>query len=180
MASKTVLDTFLNFAVGRVSPASNVAGSAVQKLETGLTNIQKVAWEVYRIEYMLYGAWALGTHLAAQQDYISFGWTQNSDVLNVPYGLLSASLIDTMQMRMTFSPAAIGLELRDFPMIHDFGQNPRLVLPQTLYVALDWQTSVAMVTTDILTSRIWYRERELSSEDWYDLLQLRLPLGVIA
>lgn len=179
MATKTVLDTFLNFAVGRDYATASTDNTTVTKLETGLTNIQKIAWEVYRVEYQLYGPWNLAAALVAAGTYVSFGWTQNSEATNAPYGLMSASVLDNVQLRMTYQPAAVSLDLRQWPIVHQF-EEPLLVLPQTLYTFLDWNTTANLGATDAITSRLWYREKELSSEDWYDLLQLRLPLGVIA
>jgi hypothetical protein len=51
-----------------------------------------------------------------------------------------------------------------------------MVLPQNIFAGLQWSTA-ANLSTDSIELRIWYKEIELGPEDWYDLLQLRLPVG---
>jgi len=180
MAGKTVLDNYSQFAVGLTGFTASADATVVKKLETGITNNQKVAWAVKRLDYDFYGPMDVTTRITTAANYISFGWTQNALDTNPYYGLTSASIIDYHRIyALTTNAGGVGLVLSNTPYIHIF-DDPVLVLPQTLYTFLDWATAANMAATQYIMTRMWYKEIELTSEDWYDLLQLRLPLGAQA
>jgi hypothetical protein len=173
---KNALDVYPQYAVLSVPGTAGVSGTNIQQLVTGLTNMQKVAWAVTRIEYDFPVAWL--SQFGAGNKYLELGVTQNGSVA-ATLGLKGQSVIDNIRWCRAETPAAIGEVTLELPFIHDFPPgNERLVLPQNIYAYLGWVSS-ANLTAANADIRVWYREVELTSQDWYDLLQLRLPLGSI-
>lgn len=173
--SKSVLDKYTQFAVLKVAGLAAMTGTVVTQIVTGLTNNQKIGWEVGRVEYDNPVAW--NRTIDNEGHYIEMGVTQNGSTAAV-LGSAGQSVIDYHRIVRMETPAALGDWMEHFPVIHDYGGNARLVLPQNLYAYLGWSTGANLSAADAYI-RLWYKEIELSSEDWYDLLQLRLPLGAL-
>lgn len=171
---KSTLDRYDQFAVFYQRFSASGDDSLVSQLVTGLSNLQKVAWAVSRVEY----SFRPGTHglCSAASDHIYFGITQNSrdDQL---LGLTNPAMLDMVELRRIVS-TAVGFESQEtWPLIHDFGNSPRLLLPQNIYACLQWVTTTPATEAYYAVARVFYKEVELGPQDWYDLLQLRLPLG---
>lgn len=171
--SRSSLDEFNQYAVLGVAGVAAASGIELEQLQTGITNQQKIAWEVNRIEYSLPDGWWPAP--SAQSDYIMVGVTQSGSATQ-DFSPRGASVIDLMQWGFPETPAAYGSAYLKQPFIHDFGVMARLVLPQMLYAFVVWDTT-QNISTARLAIRMYYKEREITKEDWYDLLQLRLPLG---
>lgn len=174
MPAKNVLDTFVQFAYMTVPGAVAASGVALQQLVTGITNMQKVGWAVSRLEFYFNPQW-MG-EMTTPGDVISLGLTQSGS-LTQNLGPGGMSMIDQVILACgAMTALALPYDYHQQPVIHDFGQNERLVLPQTLFMSLEWDVTGAL-TVPGAGLRVFYKEYELSEKDWYDLLQLRLPLG---
>lgn len=170
-----ILDNYSQFAVLNVAGVAATTGTVVEQLVTGITNMQKVAWEVGRIEYLVPLLWVAYSRLAAYSDYITFGVTQSGSATQVVSGV-NPSIIDFVNVGAGETLSNVGYKMPLLqPIVHAF-HDPILMLPQNIFGVLRWVTTTAIDATGI-NARIWYKEIELGPADWYDLLQLRLPLG---
>jgi len=170
---RTVLDEFPQFAVLQVSPAAAASGTELEQLVTGLTNQQKLAWELYRVELSL-PASLQEVMLAADQNELIAGITQSNSTTQ-DLSLRGQSVVDNFQFNVQEDAAPTVRTVLQGPLIHELAL-PRLILPQMIFAFVTWNFTGA-ATTDPIFIRAWYKEREITKEDWYDLLQLRLPLG---
>lgn len=177
MAGKTVLDTFPQFAVLTVAAVTSAGVSAVasNRLVTGLTALQKVGWILQRIQYWI--APELMASLQTPLDYRALGILQSS-ALSPGLTPVNASVIDSIRLDIAIAAAA-GFTIpakTEFPITKDF-PGGILILPQNLYFMSE--TYDASSTGPYTCyARLWYTETELGDADYYDLLQLRTPLGV--
>lgn len=172
--AKSLLDEFAQYAILRAAGAAALTGAVVNQLVTGITNLQKVAWEVVRIEYSLPYAWHLPTIFGNPDHNIVMGVTNSSSALQNA-GSDNPAMIDWIALGGIEPQAAAVMERLTLPLVHEF-KDPILCLPQSLFALLVWNTAANITTAQIII-KLWYKERELGPEDWYDLLQLRLPLG---
>jgi len=172
MAKTNVLDNYIQKAIGKVTfnPGAASTGFAVNQLVTGLTSQQKLAWEVHRISYFIPPGVLVA--LSAQLERIKVGLTASSTTAQSEY-ILNASIYDYAEIQVIQSLAADAFVTS--PIIHDFFQ-PMLIVPQMLYVFCAYYTGGAAGPHDIY-AQIDYKEKEVGPEDWYDLLQMRMPLG---
>jgi len=172
----SVLDKWTQKATITVASTAAAAASTSAVLTTGYTNMQKVAWEVSRVEYNISGKENFGAFFAAHSKYFSIGVSNRGDA-DAFGGAESAdpSVLDYWSYNQCATPAAIADQFIQDPIVHDFGNNPRLFIPQTVYGVLKWSGSAALTVHNHYI-QIYYKEVELSSADWYDLLQLRMPL----
>lgn len=175
MPSKSSLDGFDNFFSIGCAGSAATSGALSAQLVTGITNLQKVAWAISRIEYFFPRAWFLP--MSSTQNFIMLSLTQSATAQSaVPPAY--AALIDYMFLVTAATPAADNTRnIMQQPYVHTFAAGHEvLALPQSLFLHVDW-TTASNLSTDTAGIRCWYREVELGPEDWYDLLQLRLPLG---
>jgi len=177
MAEKSSLDKYPQWFVVGINGLAAASGSEVARLTTGLTNLQKIAWAVKRIEYRFPAAWIAHGVLAAADDLFSLGLTNSGDTNQVPT-YLNPALLDMVEVTGRAGITAVGVtSIVELPIVHDYSDEI-LCLPQNLFIHLAWDTT-GNLTTDQAQIRAWYREVELGPQDWYDLLQLRLPLGAL-
>lgn len=170
----SVLDKYMQFAVIRQSFAASTTGGQFEQLTTGLTNMQKIGWEIKRLEYFVTNRAFDG--MTSAGDFTCFSLTQ-SDGIADDYPD-QASVIDRITFQRYDAPATNNAVMFGVsPFVSDFGAEGKLIVPQNVYFGLSWTHGTAPATTDKAFLRIWYREVELTAQDWYDLLQLRLPLG---
>lgn len=172
--TRTMLDEYDQFAVLQVAGGAAGTGTTITQLVTGLTNMQKIAWEVSRIEFALPNSWIGQFDVAGDQ--IILGVTQSNNALQ-DLSLRGASMVDNIQLNVMEADALIGKlsGLLQCPIVHEF-IRPVLVLPQMLFAFVAWEMANGLDTTPAII-RMWFKEKEITKEDWYDLLQLRLPLG---
>lgn len=171
----STLDRYDQFAVISMAPTAAASGSLVTQLVTGLSNLQKVAWAVTKLEYWLERS-NYSTLFTAGAQFIRMG-VQNAATAHSGAQEIYSDVIDLFELFQVKTPAALGEEYETMPFVHDFGPNPRLLLPQMVYGFLQWNLGAALGTTNRFDIRIYYKEIELGPQDWYDLLQLRMPLG---
>lgn len=173
-----ILDNFCQWAalsVSVVDPGGSPYVAAGQ-LVTGLSNLQKIAWAVSRIEYEYANAFTTATTVLA--DYAGMGITASGST-DQSLDSSNPSLYDFFIDYVVNTANAV-TPIRGMiqnPLVHDYGINPILVLPQNLYLMVKRYDAAAVSTT--CRARIYYKEVELGPENWYDLLQLRLPLGAV-
>jgi len=172
----TTLDKYSNFASLAVTPKAVATGTNYARLETGLTNQQKEAWAIERIEYE-YPKIDYGTLLATNSKYI-FLALSNALPPSVYKPVSDPATLDYHLIQRFQTPAALGDVMMDMPYVHDFSGNPRLFIPQNVYMNIGHDCSAVLGVTMEFRMRIWYKIVELSSADWYDLLQLRMPLSM--
>lgn len=177
MPKVSELDKFHQYAVLGGSITLSAAGGTAGtfQLTTGLTNRQKVVWMVDRIEY--FPARQFMTQILATNDYFVMMLTANGEVTQYDQPS-NPAVYDMVRWDVTnTAAAATPIEgLRISPVIHEY-KEPVLVLPQMLYLYLGVYNDAAIAVAYEHMMRIWYKEAEIGPEDWYDLLQLRMPLG---
>lgn len=173
----SVLDRYTQWAVLSVLGTVSTDNTVVGKLETGLSNLQKLAWEVYAMEFYIPAAWDTNTILAARADYLRLGLTQSGNVLQIG-DPDNPSLVESVTKYGPETLTAVGVLPRIVQPDRVDYRESRLVLPQYLYAFLDWHTS-ANLTANKAFIRLHYKEVELGPQDWYDLLQMRMPLGAV-
>jgi hypothetical protein len=178
MAGKaSVLDRYRQYAIlsGTLQSGAGAGMELVTQMVTGITNIQKIAWEVTRFEYWL-PTLALKL-MDVADEVIRVGITASSSILQ---GLnpTNAALYDMLSyVVVSTAAAATPIEgIVETPIVHDYGDMPMLMLPQNLYM-VTYFNSTAAAGPYTAWCRLWYKEVELGPEDWYDLLQMRMPLG---
>ena len=173
----SVLDKYLQWCTIAVNGVAAATGNVIARLTTGISNLQKVAWAVRRVEWDFPPVWISEGILIVPQDHISLALTNSSDVNQSP-NFANPALLDLMRTCGRRFMTGVGLSpVIHLPIVHDFSDDI-LMLPQNVYLYLGWSVSGAL-TTAAASCRVWYREVELGPADWYDLLQLRLPLGAI-
>lgn len=179
MPSKSLLDSYSQVAIltGGISLAGAGGTAAVHQLVTGLSNLQKVAWLAYRVEYfpsrnILYS-------LAVANDRYTAAISASSSVAQ-SYLAPNASIYDmlTLEVPRTAAAATPTRGTWEKPIVHNFQQDPLMLLPQNIFLFEELNNTGA-VAMEAGYVRIWYKEMELTAADWYDLLQLRLPLGAV-
>jgi len=174
----SILDKYPQWALLEVAGAASNTGISVQRLVTGITTMQKMGWEIIRCEYRLPLDWITHAVLQAANNFVQLGISQSNSLLQ-PMNFNNPSLLDLLEYVEQQVVTAVGvLKYGNRPIIHDFGNNPILCIPANIHAILNWATTGAL-NTSLCQIRVWYREVELGPEDWYDLLQLRLPLGAI-
>lgn len=176
MPGKSVLDRYSQWAYLSVLATNSTSATVVAQLSTGITNLQKVAWAVDRVDYWVHPN--IYFRLTANTNLFSIGITASSSTSQA-LELSNPSLYDVMTAGLVQTPAALGgpfIEHTPVSHIYQVGTE-LLVLPQNLYIAAYWSTTGAMAGTERFAARIHYKEVELGPEDWYDLLQMRMPLG---
>lgn len=176
MAKTNVLDNYDQYATMTIltSGAGNAA-AYIQQLQTGLTNRQTVGWKISRVEYFL--APTLVATLSAAGHVVRASLTQLADK-NQDDSPDSPQIVDQLSLYLGATPAALGGPfIEKGPYVHEFSEgHERLVTPQNIYFLLYHSLAGAPVAASSYM-RIWYKEVELTAEDWYDLLQLRTPLS---
>jgi len=145
-----------------------------QKVETGLTTLQKVAFEISQIEYNL-PADFLSAMPASSELNIAFGLA--SQPLN-PYGFYQRSTI----LRRGLMIGQLGSYTGAWATAGEIVLNERpLVVPQSMYVfagcVYSSEDPLAAVELEI-ELRFWYRTVELKDSEYWDLVQLLNPLGM--
>jgi hypothetical protein len=172
----SILDQYPQWAVLKVPGVAATSGLEISQLQTGITNLQKLAWAVKQIDFLFPYAW-IGA-LQNSSRYFGFAVTQSARTAQNPspdnpaildFSALGGKVVDPGEGESYSVPHTV------MPIRHSFA-DPILLLPQNIYGFLFWDTDLN-ITTDEAMARIWYKEVELGPQDWYDLLQLRLPLG---
>lgn len=178
MAGKNVLDNYDQYAMltGDITLSAPGGTSAVSQLITGLSNLQKVAWLTSRIEY--WPASRLLYSMTTGTDRYSMCLSASASLVQA-WEPVNAAIYDEMITNCVRTAAATSpsLGVVSLPIVHEF-KNPILILPQNIYLFEEVYCAAAILRSFSYV-RIWYKELELSSEDWYDLLQLRMPLGAV-
>jgi hypothetical protein len=151
-------------------------GIVFNQLTTGYSSINKIAFLVNRIEYFFPPSW-LATIVTAG-GFIRMALSAVNSLTIAQFTEASSSLYDLAEIDCSATPAALGGPFhRDSPLIHEFAPgNELLVLPQNLFMGLGWATT-ANISALNANIRMWYKELELGPQDWFDLLQMRVPLG---
>lgn len=168
------MENYPNWAHIRVVTLAAASGTALGQLVTGITNLQKVAWAVHRME--VHVPPTLIQQMTSSNDYLRIGIT-NSNSPTQSVLLDNAALLDMVAVYRAVH-TAVATEDQVGVYVQDYGMNPLLLLPQVIYGIIQWAVSgvAAAVTVQM---RVYYKEIELGPQDWYDLLQLRLPLGAL-
>lgn len=175
MAKTNVLDQYDQFATIKVFVTNaGAADEFIAKLETGLTNRQTVGWKVSRLEFFLDPL--LFVQMTAAGNQIRASLTQVADESQGGTAD-NAYIVDQVTLFQPKTPAANNAyEMQRSPFVIAYSDgHERLITPQNVYFHLYFSENAAPAACYNYL-RIWYKEVELTAEDWYDLLQLRNPL----
>jgi hypothetical protein len=171
-----ILDKYNQVALFNTSGSVATSFQKAAQLITGISNLQKEAFVVSRLEYDLPVGW-LTCIAAAAGKYISVG-VSASDKLDQNLDLGNGALYDFVRVECPVAPAAMGGPFfHQFPLIHEWAPgNELLMLPQKLFLVLKVESSSNLTVVPVWL-RMWYKIIELGPNDYFDLLQLRSPLG---
>jgi len=174
--SKSVLDRYHQSAALTVLTTTAASGLNTNQLVTGLSNQQKVAWAVSEIEYFPSRS-ALYRIVAASESIDLFLTASASASQEI--NPTNASLYDVCGWHELVTPVALGGPfLMELPIRHSFAPgNELLVLPYLIFAGVKWNTTAMVAYYSYI--RVRYKEIEMGPEDWYDLLQMRMPLGAM-
>jgi len=171
MATKAT-DTFANIAAIQCDEsAANTL--TYKKLETGIAVFEKVAWLISRIEYAINNIGA--AQLNATGDTIRLALTVSNMLASLSSGIqqtASEVLHAMLIQRQDYGAAASG-GLHIQPFAFDFSMLPGggiLVPPTAIYLAVQGEGCVAANTA---WARIYYTTRQLSTEDYWQLVEAR-------
>lgn len=172
MAVKKSGDTFANIASIQVDEsAANTL--TYKKLETGIAVFEKIAWLICRVEYMV-------NHLEAayfngDTDSIKLALTVSNMLTDLGSGRLqtASEVLHGMQLQRLDFGTAGNTNQPVQPFIFDFSFLPGggiLVPPTAIYLAIQ---SSGCATANTAWARIYYVTRELTTEDYWQLVESR-------
>jgi hypothetical protein len=172
-----VLDRFDQWALLSVNPTAAASGGAVNQLQTGLSTMQKVAWAVSRIEYQPYRG-LLGL-LTTAAHWVNMFLSASSNAYTAEDICFNSPVYDSIRWSLLHTPAALGENIVKDPWVKEYAVGRELlVLPQQIFAGVNWSFAGAAAATTCRI-KVWYKEIEVTSEDWYDLLQMRMPIGAV-
>lgn len=177
MIKQTNNREYSQFFIGTIeNPGVAAQESVTKKIETGLTVIQKIGWELSAIEAYLVDPWDT-TPEDLDSVRFSLGSSANPSSLQSPSCYLSRGWL-----RIGGNQDNPVVPKRDGGFMPNplvwYLDEPVLCLPQAMYLNLEVAgTGVLNVMTWVL--RVHYRNIELKEAEFYDLLQLYNPLGAI-
>jgi hypothetical protein len=166
MATKGALDAFPNYAIAQVvESAANTL--TFKKIESGISLNEKVAWIIHRIEYYI-NAWT-SAQFNTDADAQTFGISRSNSFTQP--SLYEASIVDEVVLqRVDLGTAASGF-MTQRPWIRDFTMMPGgglLVSPIPLYL---FAMGTGLVGASTTTAKIYYSNLELSTDEYWQLLQ---------
>jgi len=160
------IDIFVNRASVKVVQTS-INTLVFNKLDTSISLHEKVAWIIHRIEYWI----DKGTiaQLLAIGDLIWVGFTSSDQLSDLNPD--RAAMIDARMYLTQVVGAAADFEIVECPIISDFTTFPGgglLTPPEPLYLGLFTYSLTAVAT---LRARIYYTMKQLTKEDYWDLVE---------
>jgi hypothetical protein len=166
-----VTDVFVNQAyLSLTESAANTL--TFSKLETGISIHEKVGWLISRIDY---STGIDSSNFGASGDSVAFGMS-TSDAIAAATLAESAVIDYNSIVRLDWGTAASGGTLRQ-PFQKDFSNLPGggiLVPPNPLYL---WCKGTALTSAMVLVARMFYTVRQLKTEDFWELVELRRMIG---
>jgi hypothetical protein len=164
-AVSTNMDQFANKAYVQVIESS--AGTLTySELQSNINIMDKVAWVIHRVEYYLSDSTLL--RLAADQDSVLVAWTSSNKLTTLDLG--DASVIDFLKITVRDFGTPGNNYIWNQPIIREFNNLPGgglIVAPRPLYLAILGGNLSGVAT---VSARMYFTVRELSKEDYYDLL----------
>lgn len=173
MASKgSREDKFANYAIVAVTEsAANTL--TFKKLETAISLMDKVAWIISRVEYYINAI--DGTQFNTSGDAQYFGLSL-SNSFATPL-ITEQTIIDYNNItHLSFGTAATAMFLNK-PIVKDFSALPMggiLIPPNPLYL---YSVGSGLAAASVTTARIHYLTYELSTEDYWQLVEARRVLS---
>lgn len=168
---KSATDKFANMAtISVVESAANTL--TFKKLETGISLSEKVAWVIHRIHYTVASLEAAVFN--GDTDTLFFGIGVNNTWSGTP-AIDEPTIIDYNAVsRLDFGAAASGGLVKARPWIErDFMGLPGgglIVPPVPLFL---YAKGNGLVSAETVTCRIWYTLLQLSTEDYWELVEAR-------
>lgn len=164
-------DVFVNQAfLSVVESAINTL--TFNKLETGISIHEKIAWLIARIDYTLD---LNPTNFAATSDAVDFGISTSDALSAINLGTTAAVDFNTVT-RFDIGTAASGF-FAQMPIGKDFSNLPGgglLVPPNPLYA---WVKGLALGSVMTIRARLFYTVKVLKLEDFWELVELRRMIG---
>jgi hypothetical protein len=168
MAEKLAADKFANMAIITVSESA-LNTLTFKKLETGISLMEKVAWVLSRIEYLISDLSAAMFNGAG--DSLSFGLSL-SNAWSYPY-LYETTILDWNKfVRQDLGAAASGLFIEQ-PFVKDFSSLPGggiLVPPNPLY---GYAVGAGLTGPETVTMRMHYTLLPLATDQYWELVEAR-------
>jgi hypothetical protein len=170
MAGETGADKYSNLAV--VSVVESAANTLTfKKLETGMSLLDKAAWVVNRLEYLISPAYA--SNWSANGSRLDFGLALGNGFAAPAFD--EVAIVDYNSRLLSWF-TSVGFHLDNFPILKDFSALPGgglLLPPNPLYIFAKGLTLTAAGT---VTVRIWYQVVKLSASDYWELVEARRSL----
>ncbi len=165
-------DQFANMALIKVTEsAANTL--TFQKLETGISLTEKVAWVISRIEYNLEGL--TSGVFNGDGDYLSWGMSI-SNAWAAPT-LSETTILDMNTLALNLVGAVTSEWFHHLPFIKDFSTLPGggLIVPPTpLYL---FAKGGGLTAAMVVNARIWYTLLKLSVDQYWELVEARRVLS---
>jgi len=172
MPTKKTTDTFANIAsIQCDESAANTL--TYKKLETGIAVFEKVAWLICRVEYMVNNLAA--ANFNSDTDNVKVALTVSNMLTSLASGVMqtASEVLHAMQLqRLDYGAAASGFHSLQ-PFVFDFSFLPGggiLVPPTAIYLAVQ---GTGCVSANTVWARIYYITRELTTEDYWQLVESR-------
>ena len=165
-------DTYANMAI--ISVTESAANTLTfKKLETGIGFMEKAAWIINRVEYNMGSL--LAANFNGDGDKLDFGISV-ANTFTTP-STTEITIIDQMTLeRADYGTAAVAL-FRAYPIVKDFSSMPGggiLLPPNPVYL---WARGTGLVAATSVVARIYYTILEMSTEDYWQLLEARRVLS---
>lgn len=161
-------DQFANLAVITViESAANTL--TFKKLETGISLMDKVAWIINRIEYLVSDL--TSTQFNASADSLKIGLSVSNAFSSADFN--EPSILDlNLYQRIDWGAAASGV-MTLTPFIKDFSSMPSggiIVPPVPLYLFAKGNNLVGAST---VVARLWYTLLPLATDQYWELVEAR-------
>jgi hypothetical protein len=168
MAGATSKDVFANMAILTVTEsAANTL--TFKKLETGIGLMEKVAWVINRVEYLVSSL--VAATFNGDGDELRFGLSISNAFSAAT--LNQEAIIDWNNVfRRDLGAAASGALVYQ-PFIKDFASLPGggiLVPPVPLYA---FAVGTGLVSAETVTCRLAYTLRSMSTDEYWELVEAR-------
>jgi len=165
-------DQFANFAV--ISVTETAANTLTfKKLETGISLMDKVAWVINRVEYLVEEFNA--TVFNATGDFALYGLSVSNSFSNV--AVSETTILDyNRSSRIDFGTAANAF-FKHEPIVRDYSSMPNggiLVPPVPLYLFAQGESLTAALR---VTARLYYTTLSLSVDQYWELVEARRVLS---
>ena len=170
MAPVSIKDRFANrFAMTLTTPAGGAL--TITEIPTNVNVFSRTAFIIHKLEYIL--NYASYDQIVAAADQICVGLVSSINVASILDNIAwvhDPSVIDVMEVCADLHGAAANMNIRQSPIVHDFGDMPGgglLVSARPLYMAIQANSIAGAVQCFV---RGWYTQIEMKDDEFIELV----------